>query len=414
MHNALIPLKQVALFMERLKNSTIFFSYTKPENYSGQTAATELLLNTFSERGFHCVPIILYPPGKNSKNSFSRYFKMATQQISSLPSLLKLIFYREPILHVNLGQSYWSFIRVAIWFFPIKLINRGIKVVTSLHGNIFMLWKPSDKLSRFLLKFLNSSMIVTVLGDNQKRKLIQLGLAAQKIRVIPNSCDINVVSDSFIVEKHKCDNSVINLLHLSLLLESKGFPLYLESLEILAKKDIPRPIKAILCGPITSSPYCSRFKNGEEKRNWIEKKIELINRTSNGKLIVQWIPGASGSIKQNLFKEAHIFILPTQFPVEAQPIVLLEALSSGCGIITSTVGEILSTLNTECAVFIKEFEAQVIADEINKLISNQQDRMAMAINGAKLVRGPLSLESHIAKWEEIFNEINDYKKNSFN
>ncbi len=399
--------------MGKGKNSIIFFAYTKPENYSGQTAASELLLNTFKGKGMHCIPILLYPPRKKNRYLLSRYIEMLMKQISTFPSLLKLVFYRKPLLHLNLGQSYWSFVRVAIWFFPIRFINRGIKVVTSLHGNIFMSWKPRDKLSLFFLRFLKSSKIVTVLGDNQKMKLIQLGLPAQKIRVIPNACDMKVVSDSFIIKKHLCSNSAINLLHLSLLLESKGFPLYLESLEILAKKDLVIPIKAILCGPITFSSYCNRFKNAEEKRNWIEKKIDLINRTSNGKLIIQWIPGASGSTKQELFKEAHIFILPTQFPVEAQPIVLLEALSSGCGIITSTVGEILSTLNTECAVFLKEFDAQVIADEINKLIGNHNDRMTMAINGARLVRGPLSLESHIANWEEIFNDVNRQSKIPF-
>ena len=387
------------------KNSVIFFAYTKPENFSGQTAASELLLNAFTKKGFKCVPIILYPPGKNFKNSFSKYLKMIVKQVSAFPSLIKLMYYRNPILHINLGQSYWSFVRVAIWLFPIKLVNRGIKVVTSLHGNIFMSWKSGDKLSRFFLRFLNSSKIVTVLGDNQKMKLIQFGLSDNKVRVIPNACDMNIVSDSFIFEKHKNTNSAINLLHLSLLLESKGFPLYLESLEILAKYDIARPIKAILCGPITSSSYGNRFKNAEEKKNWIEGKVELINRTSNGKIFVKWIPGASGSKKQNLFREAHLFILPTSFPVEAQPIVLLEALASGCGIITSTVGEILSTLNNECAVFLQDFSAQVIADEINKLISNPNDRLVMAINGAKLIRGPLSLESHIVKWEDIFSEI---------
>ena len=160
------------------------------------------------------------------------------------------------------------------------------------------------------------------------------------------------VSDSFIEKKHSDQNSPVHILHLSLLIESKGFPLYLEALEIIARRNLDRTIRAILCGPITFSPYCKQFTSVEDKRMWIERKVELINRISNGLLTVEWIPGATGKLKQKLFEDSHIFVFPSSFPVEAQPIVLLEALATGCSIITSAAGEIPTTLNPRlCCIY---------------------------------------------------------------
>ena len=173
-------------------NISLFFSFTKPENFSGQTAASELIIESFTANGFNCIPILLYPLDRNSKNPIIRYIKLFLMQIKSLPNILKLAYTRNPILHLNLGQSYWSFIRVGIWYFPIRLLNRNVRVVTSLHGSVFMLWESSSLITKIFIKFLKSSKLITVLGENQKRKLELLGLSSDKIRVVPNSCNMNV------------------------------------------------------------------------------------------------------------------------------------------------------------------------------------------------------------------------------
>jgi glycosyltransferase involved in cell wall biosynthesis len=387
---------------------TVFFAYTKPENFSGQTAASELIINSLSEQGFVCVPILLYPLDRNIKNPFQVYIQLILKQIKTFPILFKFALSNKPILHLNLGQSYWSFLRVGFWYFPIRFINRGVKVVTSLHGSTFMSWERKGMKTRIFMSFLNSSRIITVLGENQKMKLEQFGLSSDKIRVVPNSCNMKVVSNSFIKKKHSSSNWPVTLLHLSLLIESKGFPIYLEALELLSKMKLTQTIKAFLCGPLTFSSYCNQFKSTEDKKLWIESKVDLINRTSNGMIAIEWIAGARGEVKQKLFEDSHIFIFPSSFPVEAQPIVLLEALATGSSIITSTAGEIQNTLNNDCAVFIEKPEPKILAEEIYKLINKPEMRMTMALNGAELIKGQLGLDFHIDTWKRIFSEVNYY------
>lgn len=391
--------------MKKNKEYPIFFSFTKPKNFSGQTAASELIIEAMRAKGKTCYTIPLYhtSPGKNSFISY--YLRQIYNQLKIIPVLLRLAVSRDALLHLNLGQSYWSFIRVGSWYIPIRLVNRSIKVVTSLHGNIFMSWDKKARITKSFMAFLNSSSIVTVLGVNQKSKLIQFGLDPGKIRIVPNSCKLDPVADIIINEKHSDFKDQINLLYLSLLIESKGYPLYLEALKILAHRNIEKKINAILCGPITFNPSGTEFRNALEKKQWIEKEIELINSVSDGNLTVEWIHGANGELKQHLFEKSHIFILPTSFPVETQPIVLLEALASGCSIITTPVGEIPTTLNNGCAVFLETIDPQILADSIYSLILNPDLRKKMAIEGVKLIRGHLNLDVHIDTWGKIFNEI---------
>ena len=391
--------------MRKNNELIIYFAYTKPKNYSGQTWASELIIESLNDSGIKCIPILLYPLTRTLQNKVLGYFQLLIRQLKTIPNIISLLFSRKPILHLNLGQSYWSFVRVGLWYFPTRIFNRGMKVVTSLHGSNFMKWESEAFITWIFMRFLESSKIVTVLGDNQKRKLIQLGLKPERIRVVPNACNLSPVEDSFIEEKHSDSDLPVRLLHLSLLIESKGFPLYLEALELLAVRNIERPVQAVLCGPLTFSPYCKQFKSVDDKTKWIKRKLEAINRNSNGLITAEWIPGASGKIKQKLYEDSHIFVFPTSFPVEAQPIVLIEALATGCSIITTTAGEIPSTLNTDCATLMDGMDSKMLADEIYRLIVHPEVRTAMALNGIKLIRGRLSLGSHLSIWNQIFDEM---------
>lgn len=382
---------------------TLFFAYTKPENFSGQTAASELLIELFSKESVKCVPLILYPLEIGHQSWIKAFSKVVCRQFTILPGLKKLLFNRRGILHINLGQSIWSFVRIGAWYFPLKVLKGNQPTVMSLHGSLFMTWQETSFVSRSFKVILESCNIVTVLGERQKNRLIDLGIKPQKIRVVPNACTLSLVNESFIHYKHSSLESV-NLLYLSLLISSKGYNTYLDSLEELSKMQLPIKINAILCGPITFKANSEPFRTKTDKREWIVSRINSINSNSDN-FKVDWIQGASGDMKARLFQKAHIFVLPTRFPVEAQPIVLLEALASGCSIITSKAGEIPYTLNDETAILLDDPDEASLTKELYSLIINSEKRIAMCKAGLRLVGGPLSVDTHKKKWEEIFSEF---------
>ena len=389
-------------------NSSIFFTFIVPATFSGQSAATELLIEGLSKKGWDCRLIPLYPLKRSIDNMIMRYWFFIKGQLDTCLSLIDFFSYNKPILHINLGQSLYSFIRVLVWLHPAILFKKKFVIITSLHGSVFMNWKNDHIVTKVFLFILKKSHIVTVLGETQKRKLVFLGIKESSIKVVLNPSELPSISLKNCENKHQKDFE-INVLHLSLLVESKGFPVYLEAVKSFALKNLDVKINFILCGPLASTSFCRRFDNAIDKENWINNIINEINRIDNKSVSIEWVKGATGIKKQELFRWAHIFVLPTLFPVEAQPLVLLEAMASGCAIITTDVGEIRTILNDRTATFIKtknnKIDLENLVFEIEKMSLDKNMRIKCSTNALKNFDSRFSMLAYINKWEEILSQM---------
>lgn len=382
----------------------IFLAYIKVQSFSGQTASTILIKRILGERAdFNFSDIYMYPlKRKNLLLSFVKWFLLTAK---SLKSITALILSKNPILYINVGQSLFSFYRILWWFLPLKIMKSNMKVVMSLNGYSFINWTVNSLESKIFKKLLNSSDIVTVVGDLQKNKLLEKKVDPSKIFVVPNSIDVSPNEKYFIKKKFdKIETRQLNLLFLSLLVEKKGFQEYLEAIENFAKSNINLHLNAVLCGPVTRTAFCDRFKSIEETRAWIAKKINLINGLSSN-VKISWIEGAKGEQKKAIFDQADIFILPTYYPNEAQPLVLLEAMATGCAIITSKAGEIPSTISSECALIIDEVTSESVYEKIQIYIDNPELIKINSIKAYELYNEKFNLNVYAKNWEMIFEKL---------
>ena len=106
-------------------------------------------------------------------------------------------------------------------------------------------------------------------------------------------------------------------------------------------------------------------------------------------------PTCKGIQKQNLFNSAQIFVLPTYYTNEAQPLVILEALASGCALITSTAGEIPSTVSGKEAIILNQITPENISQAILAYIIDDKMRIDKVISGFKLYNEKYSLDIYI-------------------
>lgn len=391
--------------------SNIYLAYIIPKSYSGQSAATELIIKGLSPKGYIFKILPLYAIERAGQNKIYESLRLLIKSLKIVPVLFELLKDRRPSLYINLGQGYASFARVLWWYLPIKFLKRHLASVISLHGSSFMSYDIKAKRTKLFVFILNTSEFITVLSHSQKLKLESFGISENKILVIPNACELEAMPlDTKMAKQKISSDQPINLLYLSLLVESKGFIEYLEAIELLALSELPKRIKAVICGPIVRTTFCSRFNSKQEMKIWIENKIEKINAISSGKIEINWINGARGIEKLKLFKAAHIFIFPSYYPNEAQPLVLLEALSSGCAIVTSKVGEISSTLNDQVAILLDDVSTYTVSESIKKYIINDLYRINSVINGHKLFSKSLSMDIYINNWVMIFERLSATKK----
>ena len=220
-----------------------------------------------------------------------------------------------------------------------------------------------------------------------------------------NTCDLAPLTGRECVRKHgDTKTQSLRVLYLSNLLETKGYPAFVRAIDMLAARSDVR-VEATLCGPIVRMDDDVLFASTEEVRGWLQSQIRRIN--DSGHVRLRWIEGAYGADKEALFRQAHVFVLPTRYPVEAQPLTILEALASGCTVVTTRVGEIPSTVSEKTAVFLDDTNPETIAQAIVDLYHDPERRTQLALNGLALFRERFSYERHIDRWEQILMGLAD-------
>lgn len=379
----------------------LFFCYIQPVSFSGQSAASEYIIEPLKARGWHCERVLIHPLNR-ALAPVPRYLSFLYQLVRSWLVFLRVAVTSDALLHLNLGQSYASFLRIGIPYFCLRCVRPKLPVVISLHGSVFMDWQPGERITKWFLWYLRSARLTTVLGESQKAQLVALGLDSAKIAIVRNTCEYECLDDDRFHQKH-AQATPVTILHLSLLLESKGYPQFLEAMEWIAQNHPDKPIDAVLCGPLSFASECQRFTTPEAKAGWIEAKLEAIAKCESATK-VRWIPGARGEAKAKLFESAQLFVFPSTFSVEAQPLVLIEALAKGCAVITSTAGEITSTLTPQSAHFLRDTSVQSVAEAILELVDNPQQRREMAEHGRQRFSDCFSQSAYADHWERIFSE----------
>lgn len=375
--------------------------YTAGKGITGQMAATHVLLDILRKEQSQISEYRLPTLNRNSGNRFLAKFGYLFRLLLAWLRLPAYLFKRFDYIYLNVGQTMTALLRDLVPFYLLTQFNRAQGCV-SMHGNVFMDWEKGDLCSRLLSLIISKADHVTVLGTNQREKLISLGVTSTKIVVLPNTCDLPPLDKGTVHKKHQ--EAIIRIVFLSNLIDSKGYPEFLEAMELLAQ-ETSRSIEITLCGRLMQSDFGTRFSSQSEARQWIEQKIDSINSHSPN-VRVRWIEGAFGDEKKNLLYAAHIFIFPSQYRVEAQPIVLLEAMASGLAIITSRVGEIPETMQ-ETGVLISKVNACSVYEATRQLVEYDNVRLRNAINALQLFNERYDLNTHKLNWLSLFEKRNN-------
>lgn len=393
--------------MKIIKKITAF--YAGGTGFSGQRFATEIVLSGLRERGWKIEAIEIPSLDRvNYSQSFLRkIFKSIELLLKSIVYSIKVIIsaFSCSLIYVNVGQTKFSLFRDGLpllirSFFSSKPIG-----IISLHGSLFINWDKNCLENKLLNTMAKTAMYITVLGIKQCEKLAKLGIQPNKITILDNTCLLPVVSPAEIVGKQNntASDRPITILYLSSLIESKGYVEFVEAIELLANED-RIAIEAILCGKIVDiKDPSNKFITPDRAAQWITEKIAKIEQSNLVSL--SWIDGAIGETKTKLFDRAQIFILPSRYPVEAQPIVILEALASGCAIITTTVGEIPNTVDPTTALILDNIEPKTIEKAIEELVSNREKRTNLALCGRELFQKRFSHSKHMEQWENLLNSF---------
>lgn len=206
------------------------------------------------------------------------------------------------IIHSN---HLWIMSALARRCFP------DIPMVVSCHGTALRQFRNCPHLRETLTHDIPKMDGIFALSQNQKNEIVKLyGAAESMIHVVPNGFD-----PDFFYPASKPSVPPVFLLYAGKLSESKGVPLLLECMDHERLRHLP--IHLHLAGSSGPGPHGDRIRDMAKR---LSGKVTLCGALSPHDL-------------SQRMRQAHLFVLPSFF--EGLPLVIIEALASGCRIVTT-------------------------------------------------------------------------------
>lgn len=382
------------------KQIIIWAFYPVGAKLTGQELASRLIVDTLKKETHYRFNNIQIPTfSKSVFSSINNLFRFTSRLFNVCLKMLFACLSRKDVIYLNLGQSINKMIIVGLPFYAFSHLFKFNRSVISLHGNLFISWKLKSIKTTLYRMILDCGTKITALSVPQRRHLIEMGIEPNKIALINNTCE-NIFERK--PANDFTNSEDIKILFLSNLIEEKGFLRFLRALRILAKLKVPVKFEAILCGDFVGDIKQNKYYN-DTRNKYMNNLLKEINKSN--RVQVKWIKGAYNEEKYALYKQTDIFVFPSYYRIEAQPIVLIEAMASACAIISSNVGDIPRMLKDGAGLCLHDCTPVNLAFNIYKLIENPNDLAALKKNAKSRYNLRYSRLVYKRNWVRLFSDV---------
>jgi len=368
----------------QFKKASVIVMGALPPPYMGPTIATEIILNSKLKKRHDLIHLDTSDHrGLNTLNKVD--FRNIILAFKHYLLLFKIVFYNSPkLIYMPVCQTTLGYFRDAPFIIMAKLF--GLKVLCHLRGGNFKNWYLSaSPLTRSLVRRVHSLINGQIVLGESLRSLFKGILPDEKIFVVPNGANIFFEMD----KKAISNNEKIRILFLSNIIKEKGF------LDVL--KAVPEVVQFCANSEFVFSGY---WMNDEAKNAFNEF------RNRNPELPIVLLGPVSGSLKFDLLAKSDIFVLPTYYPPEGLPWVIIEAMAAGLPIITTDQGAITESVKDGINGFIVEKRnPQQIADRIRFLIENPEIRKKMGEESRRIYLENFTEEKMIERLSAVFHAV---------
>lgn len=316
-----------------------------PPPVNGCSYANYILSKNLERNGFEYKTINTSTKTISSNQGDTFSFKKAFSFLKIYFSIYKIVI--TNIIYFTPGQTFFGLLKYAPFILFCILFRKPY--VIHVHGNYLgTQFKDLKGIKKNIFSYLISNASVgIVLSESLKSNFDGL-LDYSKIAVVENFVENGIYNS---MNEFTKLNDKLRVVYLSNLMKEKGILELLDALIILKKKNID--FEAVIAGGIEHN---------------IEKEVKQKLSTLKDK--VKYLGTVQGDEKHKILKESNIFILPTYYKMEGQPISILEALATGNIVITTPHGGIPDIISKQNGYFVEPESALSIAQCIEKIGAN--------------------------------------------
>ncbi len=377
----------------------------KKNIFSGQSMMFDALLDYLVEQDENVLVVNL--TSKHQDIQVGKiYFKRIWEYLSIIfRSIPKFIKQRKGILYITTAQTKGGFLRDFIFINLAKLLR--YKILLQQFGSNFQIFYESlsPLFKKMVRMTFNQADYIIVEGEFTKRQFEIIDDFERKVIAVTNGLpERNIVS---VVEGKQYDDSrPFNLIFLSYMIESKGYWDVLEAVDILRNK-FNLNVSCIFSGIFKPSVDDERYSNIQEAEkefnSFIDKK-QLNN-------VVTYYKGLMGEQKAQAFLNANVFLLPSYFKFEGQPVSVLEAMAYGAIPIVTKYRMIPEMVTEETGIFVEKKSPLQIAMSIKHLMGNKIIYHTMSQKNIERYKTYFTIEKYCEKIMEIVNYMNPLTNN---
>jgi glycosyltransferase involved in cell wall biosynthesis len=274
---------------------------------------------------------------------------------------LHCLRYRPSVVYVPISQSWVGYFRDS-FYFAIARIFSPARVVVHLHGGHFGRFYETG--SRLTKRYVDATMRLVsraiVLGD-VFTPIFARWLPKERIDIVPNGTDC--VPADVKGKLGRRDFGIVNVTYLSSLMRTKGIVEFVRA--------------AVLC--VEEMPELRFHIAGEwwnEDPTVREDTLACIMERHRDR--IRFLGLVTGEAKDRLFVSTDLFVLPTYYPFEGQPTVLLEAMAAGCPVISTPHAAIPETVaDGVTGILVPPRSPERLAEAILSLARDPEKARAM-------------------------------------
>ena len=256
--------------------------------------------------------------------------------------------FKHKIIYITPGQTFYGILKYGFFIILGSIFRK--ELILHVHGNhLGEEYKSLNGIKKYIFYCLVSKFSKgIVLSDSLKHNLTPF-IDQGSIFCLPN-----FAQDYLYEEDKNLVNDELRIFYLSNLMKEKGIICLLKALKNLEKYNIT--YKAKIAGNI------------DEK--FSKEILQLLNELENTK----YVGVVNGEAKKNLLKWGNIFVLPTFYKMEGQPISIIEAMATKNVVVTTNHAGILDIFKDKVnGYLVKKNSIKSIQDILTYIATNKSE-----------------------------------------
>jgi len=297
------------------------------------------------------------------------------------------------VVYLTIAQSRLGFLRDALILGAAFL--RGRPTVVHLHGGNYPGFRAGEPapVRRLISAVLGRVDRLVVLSEGLRDQFAFLGPGRQaRVRVVPNPCPVPVGPP------RPAPGEAVTLLFLSNLLVAKGYLDCVEALALLRRRAPERRWRLVLAGAFALAE--DGYADLDEARRALASRVDALGL--GGAVEVAGV--VAGAAKADALARADVFLLPTRYSNEGQPISALEAMASGLPVVATRWRGLAEMVEDGAdGVFVPPSDPSAIADAVLRIAGDAAAYERLSA-GATRKAAAFSPEAHLGAMRAVLAE----------